>query len=163
MDVKEDGIQVEKIDDATKRTRLTSRPPLSKNLIAHMIDFLIQEERRPIPDITPVWTRSWLELLTEDTEIKLYAKGLSLKQRFLNWLRVLDVLTLDDGTHKLCLAGSKKVVPCKEEFQKIIRDAHRSTGEFEMSGADKLPVASLQHGRPRKHNSVDKCIKMVCD
>ena len=155
MEIGERTIQVQTHEDAYRKTRLTSRPPLSKKLISLMIDFLIQEDRRPVPDNTPVWTSSWLELLIEDTELKHYTKGLSIKQRFLNWLKALDVFVTDDGIHQLCLANSSRIVPCKEEFQKIIRDAHRSTGEFEISCAEKQP------GNTKKHNSVEKCIRMV--
>jgi len=150
-----------KHDGALKRIRITSRPPLSRKLICIMIDFLIQEDRRPVPDDTPVWTRSWLELLAEDTELGQYTKGLSIKQRFLNWLKVLDVFVTEDGVHQLCIAGSNRIVPSKEEFRKIIRDAHRSTGEFESSSAEKQCGAMQSKGNPKKHNSIEKCIKMI--
>ena len=150
-----------KHDGALKKIRITSRPPLSRKLICIMIDFLIQEDRRPVPDDTPVWTRSWLELLAEDTELGQYTKGLSIKQRFLNWLKVLDVFVTEDGIHQLCIAGTNRIVPSKEEFRKIIRDAHRSTGEFESSDAEKQCGAMQLKGNPKKHNSVENCIKMV--
>ena len=156
-----EATEIRKDDDASKKIRITSRPPLSRRLISAMIDFLIQEDHRPIPDNTPVWTQSWLELLLMDTEIKQYTKGLSVRSRFLTWLRLLDVLVTDDGIHHLCLAGSNRIVPCKEEFQKIIRDAHRSTGEFEASTSEKNSSTLPQHGHMNKHNSAEKCIKMV--
>lgn len=162
MDGEKQDIQlVERQEQPAKKKRRTSRPPLSKTLISIMIDFLIHEDRRPIPDNTPVWTQSWLELLKEDTELKFYAKGLSLKQRFFNWLRLLEVFVLEDGVHRLCLAGTKRIVPCKEEFQKIIRDAHRSTGEFEDCCSDKAAPSFASVAKFRKHNSVEKCIRMV--
>ena len=151
------GISVEKKDEHGKKARKVLRPPLSKNLINILTDFLIQEDRRPVPGDSPVWRRPWLALLREDTDLQMYAKELSLKQRFVKWLNALDVRTTGDGEFHLCLAVSKKIVPCKEDFRRIIRDAHRSTGEFEMINAKE----NLKQEKSKVHNSAKKCIRMV--
>lgn len=142
-----------------KKTRRASKPPLSRTLISLMIDFLTEDERRPVPDDTPVWSETWREILKSDTEIGHCVKGLSFKQRFFTWLRVLD-LDEKDGQKVLILAGSRKLVPCKDEIPKIIRDAHRATGEFKREAFESSDKKGKSKGNAN-HNSAERCIKLV--
>ena len=164
MDSKVENTANEGAKIAIKKTRHASRPVLSRVLINIMIDFLLQEDTRPVPEDTPVWTEAWGELLKEDTEIKSYARGISVKHRFLKWMKMLDLITGEDEEPRLCIAGSKKLLPSKDEVPRIIRDAHRMVGEFKASDLQERREDNTEEAKSckkDKHNSVEKVIKLV--
>ncbi len=136
-----------------KRTRNKTRPPLSRAVCTVMVEYLL-EEKKPEEERLP-WF-AWLDILKE-TDFPQFVKGISHKKRFQLWIESLDVRE-KEGKHVLCLKGSGKLVPCREDFSRIIREAHREMGEFT---PNRIETAN-QKGRTKiVHNQVDKCLRLV--
>ena len=120
-----------------------------------MIDFIL-EERRP-DGVHKPWSK-WLTDLMQ-TDFPRFANGMSYRKRFLNWISILDVKE-KEGKDVLCVKASKVTIPCMEELSRIIRNAHRETGEFASECNKNINRNSLESQQP-KHNQVEKCLRLV--
>ncbi len=139
-----------------KRKRNSTRPPLSRAVYNVIIEYIL--ETRTTPDESRLPWKRWLDILKE-TSFRKFANGMSCKKRFLNWVEFLDVEERD-GENVLCLKHSqtpcRKIVPCLEDFSKVIRNAHTGTGEFANE-----TINQVKKTQKFEHNPFEKCMRMV--
>ena len=143
------------------RQRVASRPPISRTVYNLILQFLRERKlREDDPSIQETPWRTWLVLFKEAPDFqRLKKKNKSVRSHFMSWVNYLQVKKVN---HKdvLCAKPSGKIIVPKEDFARVIREAHCGNGEFTPKVED-VRIGKNKKMRKR-HNNLQKTFNLVC-